>query len=106
MDIKQIYEYISIDGFAEYQIKVKGDIQQLKKILGIYQTIQVTSESADPEHHISMITIKTNQQKLFVFVNMLIGHHFPVISVACSNVQLKKRHNRPKHNSPAVAGSN
>jgi hypothetical protein len=97
MDIKNIYEHISIDEPAEYQIKVKGDLQLLKKILGIYETFHVTSESTDPNHQICMITIEnTSQQKLFVFINMLLRFHYPIISVACSNVHLKKNGHLPK----------
>lgn len=94
MDIKHIYEHINIDNPAEYQIKVKGNLQLLKKILAIYETLQVTSESTDPNHQICMITIgSTNQQKLFVFINMLLRFHYPIISVVCSNIQSRQTGN-------------
>lgn len=87
MDIKHIYEHISTTGLAEYQIKVKGDIQPLKKLLRMYQTIQVTSESADPNYPICMLTIrKTDQKKLFVFISMLLRYEYPIISIICSNI--------------------
>ena len=91
MDIKHIYENIDIDQPAEYQVKVKGNLQLLEKILEIYQTVQVTSESADPDHQICMITISNiNQQQLFVFIKMLLRFHYPIISVVCSNVLSKE----------------
>jgi hypothetical protein len=104
MDIKHIYEHISIEDPAEYQIKVKGDLQLLKKILDIYETFHVTSESTDPNHQICMITIEnTNQQKLFVFINMLLRFHYPIISVVCSTIQSKKTDDRQNNNNSTIA---
>jgi hypothetical protein len=103
MDMKHVYEHISIDGFADYQIKVKGDIQNLQKFLDIYQTIQVTSESSDPEHQICMISLSNaNQQKLFAFVNMLVRFEYPVISVICSGVRVKKTKQQSNYTSSSA----
>lgn len=104
MDIKQIYENINIEKQAEYQIKVKGDLQLLEKILEIYQTIQVTSESADSDHQVCMITISnTTQQHLLVFIQMLLRFQYPIISVMCTNVLPKKTDDTQSNNDSSIA---
>ena len=106
MDIKHIYENINIDQPAEYQIKVKGNLQLLEKILEIYQSIQVTSESADPDHQICMIRIRsTTQQNLLTFINMLLRYHYPIISVACSHILAKKVEDTSQTDDSSVAVS-
>lgn len=106
MDIKHIYENITIDQPAEYQVKVKGNPQLLEKILEIYQSMRVTSESADPDLQICMITIRnTNQEQLFKFIKMLIRFHYPIISIACSNISSKKIEDKRNNDASSIAAS-
>ena len=82
MDIKNIYEHIDINQTAEYQIKVKGDIEPIQRLVQQYANCSFTSETTDTDYQICMITVpKINQRNLFALVNLLIRNHYPVISV-------------------------
>ena len=90
MDIKNIYEHIDINQLAEYQIKVKGDIEPLQRLIQQYANCSITSETTDTNYQICMITItKINQRNVFAMVNLLIRNHYPVVSVFCSHIPKK-----------------
>jgi len=106
MEIKHIYENINIDQPADYQVKVKGNLQLLEKVLSIYQSIQVTSESADPNVQICMIRLRcASQQNLFAFISMLLRYHYPIISIACSNVLVKTVDDNQANDGSSIAAS-
>ncbi|GEM_PF-1874445 len=90
MDIKNIYENIDIDELAEYQIKVKGDIDLLKKLIRQMGNYEITSETADTDYQICMIrTTQINQRYLFKLIGLLIQKHYAVVSIICSNIPKK-----------------
>lgn len=90
MDIKNIYERIDINQLAEYQIKVKGDVEPLQRLVLQYASCSFTTETTDTDYQICMITVpRINQRNLFALVNLLIRNHYPVISVFCSQIEKK-----------------
>jgi len=101
MDIKNIYENIHINQLAQYQIKVKGNANSLRKCLRQYSINSITSETTDLRHPICMITVgKINQRQLFALVNLLVRNHYPIISVICSHIDTKADADRPNEDKP------
>jgi tryptophan synthase alpha subunit len=90
MDIKNIYENISIDEVADYQIKVKAELQALQNLLEQFKGLQITSETTDKNNEVCMIAINNaNQRYLCRFINFMVQNKYPLISIICVDVPKK-----------------
>lgn len=110
MDIKNIYENIAIDEVADYQIKVKANLQALQQLLAQFKGLQITSETTDKDNEVCMIAINNaNQRYICRFMNFMVQNRYPLISIICvdvpKNTSVKSQKPAPFHQANVIRAS-
>lgn len=104
MNIYHIYEKIDFDESVRYQIKVKGDYEQLQIALSNVPHGAITRETTGTDYQIYMFDILVRDQNhSYEIESHLHKHHLTVVSKIC--VEVLKNAKTKRNKKPPAASS-